>query len=110
MGWGEPSELSRDELTRRLTTAVDRLVATTSERDGAMATLRALAEAEGDTSLGHQVAIWRAKAAAEGDRAEAMGTRCALAERALRGLLSGKRTAEIADAVAAWQRAVEDAA
>lgn len=70
---------------------VDRLVRTTSELEEARATLREYGQAEDDGSLGHLVAIWRAKALSEGQRANQYGTRCSLAERLVRQLLAGKQ-------------------
>lgn len=61
---------------------VERLVRVTSQRDALQATLRALAEAEGDTSLVHLCALWR-------QQSEQFGMRMALAERLVRRLLEG---------------------
>ena len=54
------------------------------------ALLKAIAECEGDRALAHTVEVWRGEAATQSARAEALGTRMVLAERALHLLVRGR--------------------
>lgn len=84
---------------------MERLVSATSEANGLRTTLRDLGRVEGDASLYAQVALWRDKASREAKRADRMGERMVLAERALRLLLARKPAASEIDA---WKQAVQE--
>lgn len=91
-------ELTREEI-------IERLIASTSEANGLRATLRDLGRSEGDSSLYAQVGLWREKANRSALELNRMGTRCSLAERALRLLLASKPAASEVDA---WKQAVQE--
>ncbi len=71
-------------------------MAVTAERDSLLIVLREKGRTEGDTSLGHQVAIWRA-------RAELSDQRQAAAEAALSALRG--HWIEAPAEIDAWKRA-----
>lgn len=87
MGWGEPQGASATTLAERLTQAE--------------ATLSELSREQGDRTLWRLVAIWR-------DKANRTGTRLALAERALRLVLTAGPPEETKAAVAEWRKVAID--